>query len=197
MYVEHAPLPYGLIPTLRASNAEVVQHPADRAQGTLVIGGQGSGKTSFLLRSFLNDCRDPNCTPILIDPKSEVARLALALIPPDCGKHVWFLNLAKPRFGMSPLWLPPETMRDGRKLARSVTGVADNVVNSLLDVNEGQIFQASRDILYHAVIGVLAIAAARDTRRRSIWRRACARQRPQARCWSAPQFEESPRPAFR
>lgn len=164
MYVEHAPLPYKLIPTLRASNAEVVQHPADRAQGTLVIGGQGSGKTSFLLRSFLNDCRDPNCAPVLIDPKSEVARLALALIPPDCGKQVWFLNLAYPRFGMSPLWLPTETMRSPRRLANAVTGIADNVVNSLLDVNEGQLFQASRDVLYHATIGALALAAARDTR---------------------------------
>jgi hypothetical protein len=164
VYGDHPPLSHRLMPTLQTSNAEIAQHPADRVQGTLVVGGQGSGKTSFLLRSFLNDCRDPNACPILIDPKSEVARLALALLPPDCGKRVWFLNLAYPRFGLSPLWLPPETMRNPRKLAAAVTGVADNIVNSLLDVNEGQIFQASRDVLYHATIGALALAAAHDTR---------------------------------
>lgn len=158
------PVAEPLMPTARASNAEVVQHPADRPQGTLVVGGQGSGKTSFLLRSFLNDCRDPNAAPILIDPKSEVARAALALVPPDCGKTVWFLDLAYPRFGMSPLSLPADTMRNPRRLAAAVAGVADNVVNSLLDVNEGQIFQASRDLLFHATIGALALAAAENSR---------------------------------
>ncbi|WP_304718367.1 replication-relaxation family protein [Conexibacter sp. CPCC 206217] len=154
------------MPTLQASNSAVVQRPGDRPQGTLVVGGQGSGKTSFLLRSFLNDCRDPNCSPILIDPKSEVARTALALVPPSCDKTVWFLDLAFPRFGMSPLRLPPATMRDPRKLSGAVSGVADNIVNSLLDVNEGQIFQASRDLLYHATIGALALARSTDTRPR-------------------------------
>jgi hypothetical protein len=164
MTATHRPLDFALMPTLQASNAAVVQHPDDKPQGTLVVGGQGSGKTSFMLRAFLNDCRDPNCAPILIDPKSELARRALALIPLDVDKRVWFLNLAQPRFGMSPLWLPPETMRDPRKLSARVTGVAENVVNSLLDVHEGQLFQSSRDLLYHATIGALALAAARDTR---------------------------------
>jgi hypothetical protein len=164
MPVRHRPLEFELLPTLQASNGAVVQHPDDKPQGTLVVGGQGSGKTSFMLRAFLNDCRDPNCAPILIDPKSELARRALALIPPDVGKRVWFLNLGLPRFGMSPLWLPPELMSDSGKLAGRVTGVAENVVNGLLDVHEGQLFQSSRDLLYHATIGALALAAAQGTR---------------------------------
>ena len=40
-----------------------------------------------------------------IDPKSELSRLCLALTPPDCGKRVWFLDLGRPAFGMSPLRL--------------------------------------------------------------------------------------------
>src|SRR4051794_3791544 len=104
----HRPLPYRLLPLLRADNAEVVLHPDDRRLGMLLVGSQGSGKSACLLRAYLNDTRDGNAAPIVLDPKSELARLCLRLTPPHCGKRVWFLDLGHPAFGMSPLRLRGE-----------------------------------------------------------------------------------------
>ena len=59
---------------LRAENAEVVIHPWDRKYGALLVGGQGTGKTSALLAFYLNDIGDPDAAPIVIDPKSELSR---------------------------------------------------------------------------------------------------------------------------
>jgi hypothetical protein len=47
-----------LYPNLRAENAEVVIAPADRKYGVLMVGAQGTGKTSALISLYLNDCRD-------------------------------------------------------------------------------------------------------------------------------------------
>jgi hypothetical protein len=149
----HRPLAYRVLPTLRADNAEVLIHPDDRRYGALLIGSQGSGKTAAMLRQYLNDVRDVDAAPVVIDPKSELSRLCLALTPPDCGKRVWFLDLGRPAFGMSPL------RRIGDDpLAIEAAAVADNFVAALLDINENQIFQSSRRYLYHAVIGALALA---------------------------------------
>ena len=38
--------PEDLYPMLRAENADVVIHPDDRKYGALLVGGQGTGKTS-------------------------------------------------------------------------------------------------------------------------------------------------------
>jgi Flp pilus assembly CpaF family ATPase len=43
---------------LRAENAEVLIHPSDRKYGALLVGGQGTGKTSALLSFYLNDIED-------------------------------------------------------------------------------------------------------------------------------------------
>ena len=115
--------------------------------------GQGSGKTSAMLRLALNDVLDPDAAVIVFDPKSELSRVLLDLIPPDCGKEVWHLDLGHPAFGMSPLRLP--SLAD---FATEATGIAEGIVSSLLDINEGQIFQSSKRYLYHAVIGELAMA---------------------------------------
>ncbi len=139
---------------LRADNAEVVIYPWDRKYGALLVGGQGTGKTSALLSFYLNDIRDPDAAPIVIDPKSELSRICLRITPPDCGKRVWFLDLGRPAFGMSPLRLIGD-----RPLAIEAAQIADNVVAALLDINENQIYQSSRRYLYHAVIGAIAIAA--------------------------------------
>ena len=45
----HVPGPEDLYPMLRAENAEVVIHPSDWKYGALLVGGQGTGKTSALL----------------------------------------------------------------------------------------------------------------------------------------------------
>jgi hypothetical protein len=52
---------------------------------------------------YLIDVRDPNAAMIVIDPKSELSRLALRLTRPDCGKRLWFLDLGHRAFGMTPL----------------------------------------------------------------------------------------------
>jgi hypothetical protein len=131
----------------------VFVHPDDRKYGTLLVGGQGSGKTSVMLRLALNDVLDPDAAVIVFDPKSELTQLLLDLIPPTCNKEVWYLNLGHPAFGMSPLRLPSHA-----DFATEATGIGEGIVSSLLDINEGQIFQSSKRYLYHAVIGELAMA---------------------------------------
>ncbi len=146
-------LPYKMVPHLRACNGPVYIHPADRKYGVLAAGGQGSGKTALQLRLYQSDIRDPNASPIIIDPKSELAQLALEHTPPDCGKRVWWLDLGRPMFGMSPLRLDPS-----RTLSEQASSVADNVVQAISDTAEGQVFQSSRRYLYHAIVGSLALA---------------------------------------
>ena len=158
---EHRRLRYRVVPVLRADNAEVLIHPDDRKYGALLIGSMGSGKTSALLRLILNDVRDDDAAPIIIDPKSELSHVCLRLIPPDCGKRVWFLDLGRPAFGMSPLRRAGE-----RPLAIEAAAIAENVVAALSDISEQQIFQSSRRYLYHAVIGALAFAERKGRRPR-------------------------------
>ena len=146
-------LSYQMLPVLRASNGPVYIHPDDRKYGVLAVGGQGSGKTALLLRLYLSDIRDPDAAPIIVDPKSELARLCLEMTPPDCGKRVWFLDLGRPMFGMSPLRRDP-----ARTLPEQASAIADNIVQAISDTAEGQVFQSSRRYLYHAVIGALALA---------------------------------------
>ena len=83
------------------------------------------------------------------------------MTPPDCGKRVWFLDLGRPAFGMSPLRLIGD-----RPLAIEAAQIAENVVAALLDINENQIYQSSRRYLYHAVIGAIAIANKQGRRAR-------------------------------
>ncbi|MGI8559575.1 MAG: LAGLIDADG family homing endonuclease [Solirubrobacteraceae bacterium] len=124
-----------------------------------VAGGVLAHNTAALLRLYANDLLDNNTAIIILDPKSELSRLCLALTPPDCGKRVWFLDLGRPAFGMSPLRLSG----DGA-LPIQASAVAENIVAALLDINENQIFQSSRRYLYHAVIGAIALAERQQRR---------------------------------
>jgi hypothetical protein len=155
----HRPLRYPTLPVLRAENAEVLIHPDDRKYGVLLVGSMGSGKSAALLRLYLNDLRDDDAAVIVVDPKSELSRLCLALTPPNCPKRVWYLDLGHPAFGMSPLRLGG----DG-PLPIQASAIAENVVAALLDINENQIFQSSRRYLYHAVIGAMALAERQQRR---------------------------------
>src|SRR4051794_27938441 len=159
--VRHRALAYPVLPVLRASNGAGLIHPDDRKYGSLLVGGQGSGKTAAMLRTYLNDIRDSTAAVVVLDPKSELSRLCLQLTPPDTPKRVWFLDLGHPAFGMSPLRLRPT-----EPLPLQATAIADNIVAALLDINENQIFQSSRRYLYHAVIGALALAAKQRRRAR-------------------------------
>ena len=145
-------LDYEIVPVLRAANGPVYLHPDDRKYGVLAVGGQGSGKTAVLHRLYAADIRDQNTAVVVMDPKSELARLALETTPPDCGKRVWYLDLGRPMFGMSPLRLDPS-----RSLPEQASAIADNIVQAITDTAEGQVFQSSRRYLYHAVIGALTL----------------------------------------
>jgi hypothetical protein len=159
--VQHRALPYRVLPVLRSSSGAGLIHPDDRKYGTLLVGGQGSGKSAAMLRMYLSDVHDAGAAVVVLDPKSELSRLCLQLTPPDCPKRVWFLDLGRPAFGMSPLRL---TGSD--PLPLQATAIADNIVAALLDINENQIFQSSRRYLYHAVIGSIALAAKQHRRAR-------------------------------
>src|SRR3954447_22252861 len=54
--------------------------------------------------------------------------------------------------------MTPLRMYGDQPFASEAAVIADGVVESLLDVNQGQIMQASRDLLYRSTIGALAIA---------------------------------------
>lgn len=144
--------PAPTLAVLEAANGPVRLQQADRVSGTLLVGGQGAGKSSALLRLALSDAMDPDSAVILIDPKSEVSRKFLQLIKPEWGRRVWYLDLARPAFGMSPL-----AMSGDQDFASEASAIADGVVESLLDVNAGQIMQASRDLLMRCVMGALAV----------------------------------------
>ena len=75
------PGPEDMYPMLRADNAEVLIHPSDRKYGALLVGGQGTGKSSALLSLYLNDLEDPRAAPIVIDPKSELSHVCLDMTP--------------------------------------------------------------------------------------------------------------------
>src|SRR3984885_5846066 len=146
--------PEDLYPALRAENAEVGLNPHDLKYGALLVGGQGSGKSSALLSFYRNAIIRPEAATIVLDPKSEFATACLHATPPnETDKRVWYLDLGHPAFGMSPL-----TLVGDRPLAIEAAQIADNVVAALLDINENQIFQSSRRYLYHSVIGAIAIA---------------------------------------
>lgn len=145
--------PYQPVPILRADNGPVAIHPDDRRYGTLVVGGQGSGKTSLLHRLYQNDIRDPNAAVIVLDPKSELARLCLETTPPYISKRVWYLDLGRPMFGMSPLRLVGEG-----PVPVQASAVADNIASAFGDLFEGQVYQSSRRYLFHAIVAAIAMA---------------------------------------
>ena len=146
-------LDYMPVGEIRAENAIGFIHPDDRKYGVLAAGVQGTGKTSVLLRQFVNDVMDRRAAQIVMDPKMELVERCLEVIPPDCGKEVWYLDLGDPVFGMTPL-----RMHGDSDFGTEAAAVAESVVAALLAIAPGQIFQSSRRYLYHAVIGALAIA---------------------------------------
>lgn len=155
--------PAGLPPALRDDHgAPVGVMPADRKYGTLVIGGQGMGKSSVLQRMVLADACDPNCAQIVVDLKSELIDGSgggegdnglLSVIDPARGKPVYHLDLGDPRFGMNPL-----RVFGDMPLADEATRIAAAVTGAIGDLFEGQVFQSSERFLYYAVIGAVCMA---------------------------------------
>jgi hypothetical protein len=146
-------LDYGLHAELLAEGGPIAMHPDDRKKCALVAGVTGVGKSSLLVRMFANDLRDLNAAQVLLDVKPELVERCLELIGPDCPKEVWYLDLADPAFGMNPL-----RMYRDQEFATEAAAVADSVVQALVGMFEGQLYQSSKRYLYPAVIGALAIA---------------------------------------
>jgi len=87
-------------PYVQAMNKPVAVAPRNWPSGILAIGAPGTGKTSVMIRHYQNSLLDSGAAVVLIDPKRTLARRALALTPPWAGKRVWYLNLARPAFGI-------------------------------------------------------------------------------------------------
>lgn len=130
----------------RAANKWVGIHAQDKPFGAAILGMQGSGKTSLLLRTIMDDAFDPNCAMIVMDPKSDLTRTALSVIPPS--RRVWFLQLANPQFGINPLLLNA-----------SPDAIARVIVATLRDIHGDDSIRASSErYLYFAVLAALRYA---------------------------------------
>jgi hypothetical protein len=124
--------------------------PADRKLGVCFTGVPGVGKTSGMVSLWKCDARDHDAVLIGLDPKTEAAEEWLSQVPPD--RKVYFLDLARPEFGMSPLLMPT-----------SMEVIGDTVVESLRDINEdGAIMAASDRYLRSATYGALLLARDQD-----------------------------------
>ena len=171
-----------LLALAQAPNKHVTLLPEDWRAGLLAIGAQESGKTSILLRHYANACMDPGAAVVLLDPKTTLAKRALATTAPWCGKRVWYLNLSRPAFGMSPLRAP------GKDQA-----IIEMFLGALRDVFPDQLFQSSGSIISNCAPGALAIARAEgryprieDMRGLMVWEREALRSRAIAALAKAP-----------
>jgi hypothetical protein len=119
---------------------------ADKKYGIGIIGSQGTGKTSVIVADLANDAEDPDCVPIVFDPKTTLAKYALSVIPE--WRTVYFLSFADPEFGMNPLMQSAEP-----------NALAAALVQAFMDVNEdGALMASSRRYLTHAALAAIAIA---------------------------------------
>lgn len=127
----------------------------DRRLGVRLTGVPGAGKTTGMSRLWRFDVRDPNVAQIGFDPKTEAAEIWLSQVPED--RLTYFLDLARPEFGMSPLLMDA-----------SIEVIGDTVVEGLRDINDdGAIMAASDRYLRSATYGALLLA--RDEGRAPSW----------------------------
>jgi hypothetical protein len=143
----------------------------DRIYNVLIAGGQGSGKSSMLLRLAMDDILASNTATVVLDMKGSLSERLLRLIPPDVPKRwwdeglqrwtvgtkrVWYLDLGRPAFGLTPLRVEPGWTHHG--LADEFARIADAITRALLDLYPGQIMGSSEDLIERAVVGTMAIA---------------------------------------
>ncbi|MDQ3678215.1 MAG: type IV secretory system conjugative DNA transfer family protein [Actinomycetota bacterium] len=144
----------------------------DRKKGVMIAGGQGSGKSATLQKIVEGDVLSPNTATIVFDMKGSLAERLLRMIPADLPKRyfdhsaqiwregtkrVWYLDLADPAFGLTPLHVEPGWTLAG--LPNEFVRIAGMVVHALMDLFEDQIYQSSQDIIERSVIGTMAIAS--------------------------------------
>jgi hypothetical protein len=121
---------------------------ADRKLGVRFTGVPGAGKTTGMVKLWSCDVQDRSGVQIGFDPKTEAAEAWLGNTPTD--RKVYFLDLARPEFGMSPLMM-----------RASIEVIGDCVVEGLRDINDdGAIMAASDRYLRSATYGALLLANA-------------------------------------
>jgi hypothetical protein len=150
----------------------------DRIYNVLLAGGQGSGKSSLLMRLGLSDMYAANTATVVLDMKGSLSERLLRLAPPDTPKRwwdpeaaqwvegtkrVWYLDLARPGFGLTPLQVEPGW--EATTLADEFSRIADAITRALLDLYPNQIMGSSEDLIERAVVGTMAIAWFEHTQR--------------------------------
>jgi hypothetical protein len=135
---------------LRDERGPVGLLPQDRKYGWALVGGQGGGKTSAMARGIANDARDRLKALIVLDPKEDLARLALGVVPEDRVVH--YLDLGAPECGINPLRAP------GTPGAR-----ADLFVQALTEANPPGAIQAASDSFLRQAISAVCHAIPEPT----------------------------------
>ena len=144
---------------------------ADRIYNVLLAGGQGSGKSSMLLRAAMTDLLASNTATVVLDMKGSLSERLLRLAPPDVPKRywdretrdwregtkrVWYLDLGRPAFGLTLLRVEAGWTHLG--LADDFALIADAVTHALLDLYPGQIMGSSEDLIERGTMATMAIA---------------------------------------
>ena len=131
---------------LDVGGAPLAIAPRDRWANAMLVGGQGTGKTSLMLRMIAAAAREENTCVVVLDPKSDLAPKALAITPRE--RTAWYVDLARAECGVDPF--TADTALDA---------IADGIVAAFKDVNEdGQIQAASDRFLRYAAMSVVAWA---------------------------------------
>lgn len=118
----------------------------DRRYGWAIMGAAGGGKTSLMIPDWANVAHDYSRAGILVDPKEDLARDALHLVPADRVVH--YLELGRPYAGFNVLAL--------RHLPAQVR--ADMVIAALRETaGEGSIQSRSDEFLRAAITAVCVV----------------------------------------
>lgn len=134
---------------MRDEHGPVGLWPSDRKFGLALMGGQGMGKSSTMLRVALADALDPSKAIVVVDPKEDLARLLLALMPD--WRTVHYLDLAAPECGLNPLGVPG-----------SPESVASLFVQALIEANPPGAIQAASDAFLRNAVHAVAAVEGRD-----------------------------------
>lgn len=146
---------------MRDEHGFVAIADSDKRMNAMLIGGQGTGKTSVMCRGIAADVADPNCAVIVLDGKSDLALKALSVIPEEMegGRRVHFLDFAHPEVGIDPFTADAD--RDA---------VADAIVEAFKEVHEDGSIQASSDrYLRQAAIACMGWVEKTGQERATLW----------------------------
>lgn len=123
----------------------------DRQLGIGLVGGQNAGKTSTMAAVVDIDVNDidprtgePDCAVILVDPKQDLARLALELVPEH--RTCWYMDFGRPEIGINPL-----------KTAAEPGVVADVILQAFKEAYPDAVKDRSDRFLRHAAMAVCAV----------------------------------------